>query len=218
MSISVAERRLLGRVIAEARDASTIVLFGSAVRPTLRSSSSDLDVLALDTHLRSSQTFTVQLVAMTSSRLRDRILDGDDLPHWLIRFGKPLTNRDVWESLKQELAALSDWPKAHLKLEKAAERLGVGRALIGMGDFEAAREELLFAVTHLARAALLGSGVFPLSRPELGQQLDTIGQAEIASLVRRLQPEGELPADVLRGHDESLSRLLAEIESHLLPA
>ena len=50
---------------------------------------------------------------------------------------------------------------------------------------DAAREELLLAACHLARAILLRDGVFPLSRPELPDQLQAM-DAELAKLLRRL--------------------------------
>ena len=57
--------------------------------------------------------------------------------------------------------------------------------LLAVGDVEAASEELMFAVTHVARAILLKEGVFPLSRPELPAQLRD-SEPDIARLLEDL--------------------------------
>ena len=45
--------------------------------------------------------------------------------------------------------------------------------------------DLLLAASHVARAVLLKAGAFPLSRPELPDQLEAV-DAELARLLRQL--------------------------------
>jgi hypothetical protein len=54
-----------------------------------------------------------------------------------------------------------------------------------MGDLPAAEEEIRFALSHLARAELLGKGVFPLSRQELPAQLQEAGQPRLAQMMKQ---------------------------------
>jgi hypothetical protein len=54
------------------------------------------------------------------------------------------------------------------------------RDLLQIGDADAAREQALSYLTHLARAELLEKGVYPASRPELPEQLRKIGDHHLA--------------------------------------
>jgi hypothetical protein len=67
----------------------------------------------------------------------------------------------------------------------ARKRISVALELLEVGDVDAASEELMFAASHVARATLLQHGVFPLSRPELPSQLQTIdpGLARLLELL-----------------------------------
>jgi hypothetical protein len=63
-----------------------------------------------------------------------------------------------------------------------------------MGDREAAREELIFVLGHIARGLLLKNGRFPLSRPELAEQVNELGYPELAALHERLR-NADLPCE-----------------------
>jgi hypothetical protein len=67
-----------------------------------------------------------------------------------------------------------------------------------MGDADSARYELRFAFSLIARAVLLQARVFPLSRPELPEQLENLGRTEMARTLRRLGSEEVVVADDLR--------------------
>lgn len=58
-------------------------------------------------------------------------------------------------------------------------------ALLGVGDFDAASEELLLGASHVARAVLLKHRLFLLSRPEMPSQLKTT-DVRLAELLERL--------------------------------
>jgi hypothetical protein len=63
--------------------------------------------------------------------------------------------------------------------------------LLRIGDLAAASEEALYATAHTARAMLFKSDVFPLSRPEMVDQLVKTGYRTLAELLRRLLLEDE---------------------------
>jgi hypothetical protein len=71
-------------------------------------------------------------------------------------------------------------PSGALARKKAAS---AGRRLVKVlefGDADAAREQAIAYLTHLARAELLDRGVYPASRPELALQLRAVGSCQIA--------------------------------------
>jgi len=55
-----------------------------------------------------------------------------------------------------------------------------------LGDTDAAHEQALSYLAHLARAELLDRGVYPASRPELAEQLRGIGNYRLAEWLDRL--------------------------------
>ena len=62
--------------------------------------------------------------------------------------------------------------------------------LVALGDEEAAAEQKTTYLTHLARAALSREGVYPASRPELPDQLASVGCAALALQLRnQLHPD-----------------------------
>lgn len=58
-----------------------------------------------------------------------------------------------------------------------------------LGDADAAREQALSYLTHSARAELLEAGVYPASRPELPEQLRSIGDYLLAGRLERILEE-----------------------------
>lgn len=91
------------------------------------------------------------------------------------------------------------------QMRQAIARYRVARALLEMGDLDAAQEEMRSSLGHLARARLLGDHVYPLSRPELPGQLRALGDDGLAAGVERTSSQGPLPASEL----EALSALIA---------
>lgn len=65
--------------------------------------------------------------------------------------------------------------------ERAARARKAATGLAADGDPEAARELERSAVTQQARARLIRSGIFPLSRPELPGQLVAVGDLPLAA-------------------------------------
>lgn len=65
----------------------------------------------------------------------------------------------------------------------------MAKTVLKTGDVDAAWEEYLFAASNLARAQLLKALVFPLSRAELPQQLQSIKDNTLASALEALISE-----------------------------
>ena len=78
--------------------------------------------------------------------------------------------------------------------------------LLDVGDLDAASEELLFAASHVARATLLRDGVFPLSRPELPSQLDTV-DSSLGRLLEALMDDDTDTASLRAGESLLIRRI-----------
>lgn len=76
-------------------------------------------------------------------------------------------------------------PSAALARERAAgahERLV---KVLEFGDADAAHEQAVLYLTHLARAGLLDRGIYPASRPELASQLRVSSRCQFAEQLDR---------------------------------
>ena len=168
-------------------DQSTVVLIGSMARETA-TEKSDIDILIVtpDSLPRLKGSPRAQIVRITRSDFVNRLKCGDDFPQWAVRYGKVISDESHWREEVQRDPALDDWPDWRRKRDQARERLRFATPLRESGDLEHAREELLLAVRHLARAILLKERVFPLSQPELPAQLREIDQSKIAGLLDSL--------------------------------
>ncbi|HXH84018.1 MAG TPA: nucleotidyltransferase domain-containing protein [Candidatus Tectomicrobia bacterium] len=168
---------------------ATVILVGSYAQGT-PSPHSDVDVLILISGSERPKLVAprgIHYQFADARTFRERIRNGDDYAIAAIRFGKLLHDGlEVWVALKEEEvnAPLPDW---RLKFDFARRRLRLTRELLRDRDTDAAAEECLAAATQLARGYLLRRGVYPFSRPQLSGQLDSIGEAELARILRLLQ-------------------------------
>ncbi len=90
--------------------------------------------------------------------------------------GDPIDETVRWTNLTyQEIA--------EKRAEKASKFLNDIREI---GDEDAADEQLITILTHLARANLIKYKIFPASRPELPNQLKSIGENAIASQLKEV--------------------------------
>jgi predicted nucleotidyltransferase len=178
--------------LLRALDASVpVVLVGSWARQQMQRDQSDVDILVLgdDDRTRVLPPHTppdVQLIVLSEKDFERRLRQGDDFPQWALRFGVPVRNRRHWEELRRRLLDDAPWPDFQLKLEQALKKKSVAATLLDMGDLPAAAEETRYAVSHAARAILLSRHVFPLSRPELPEQLSALGATDLADCLRRI--------------------------------
>ncbi len=192
-AITTQERRYLQELLIRlSRDSAAVVLVGSRARGTV-DEWSDIDLLAIRTGEVPETKGRVQIIQATEQELEERLDRGDDFAAWVLRFGKPVFGRRSWEELKARLSARERWPDPGIKRRKALEHLRAAHALDDLGDEEAAEEEARTALIHLARAVLLEHGVFPLSRPELSEQLEAIEAMQLArASISRDMPREEL--------------------------
>ncbi len=186
--IAAAEAALQALFRAGLDPASTVVLVGSTARGA-QTPRSDVDVLVLNEdgkRVALARPGETHLQQDSRARFLRRLRAGDDYPAWALRLGVPPHDADGWwaEQAAAEKAR-PHWPDWRPKAHSATKRLHLATELLGTGDVDAAREELLLAASHLARAILLRDGMFPLSRPELPDQLQAV-DAELAKLLRRL--------------------------------
>jgi len=162
-----------------------VVLLGSTIRKT--DSSFDLDCLYIyeGERLRFPPTpVEVDLRGFNASDVDRLIEEGNGLLVWSIRFGISICERgDYWSRLRNRWLQTLPFPSAEIA-EKRAERAELLlKELRDSGDNDAALEQLVTALTHRARAALLRAGVFPASRPELPKQLRNIAEHDLASML-----------------------------------
>lgn len=159
-----------------------LVVFGSSVRKV--EATVDLDLLYV--YQGSAPSFPkapidVDLRAYCADQIDQFLAQGHDLLCWAVRFGCPICEKDLyWTSLVAHWRDKLPWPSVQTALERARQASSLQRELIEAGDVDAAEEQELTALTHLARARLLDHSVFPASRPELPYQLRQIGERDIA--------------------------------------
>jgi len=160
-----------------------IVAYGSAVRAVPGSSDVDLLYVFSGDGIREDvPPMDVDLRGFSAETLDERIASGDEVLGWSLRFGVPLFERDAyWTRLKAHWANRLPFPSAVAAEERARRAFRAAEGLAAGGDEDAARELRLVALTQQARAGLIRSGMFPLSRPELPRQLTAIGEWELAS-------------------------------------
>jgi len=183
---SVRERRAVRAVLQEIELGVPVVIVGSWARGRHESTWSDVDLLVIADITSSLSRDEVQVIAMPESRFEERLLAGDDFPQWAMRYGLVISGRASWERIKQSLLGAAPWPDPARNIALAKQELEAGLALLEMGDSDAAQEELRYAASQLARARLLEAGDFPLSRPELVDQLLSAHQKVLAKILGTL--------------------------------
>jgi predicted nucleotidyltransferase len=163
-----------------------VVLVGSAARGR-RSEQSDIDILFVSTTKISDAPVIsgYHIKFSTEADFLTRLKAGEDFEAWCARLGVTLCDRGVWTRIKADSAGV--WPKWETKVVHGLRRLFLASQMSKMGDESAAREELVFVLGHIARGLLLKRGTFPLSRPELADQVREIGYPHLADLHERLR-------------------------------
>ncbi len=143
------------------------------------------------------------VVALSELRVWERLAAGDDYILWTLRCGCVLHDDGILKVASRRVEESGLTPSAERKLIQAQRGLSLARLVLESGDGEAAREQCRAALTTLARWLLIVSGVFPLSRDELADQLVTLGCVDLANALHRLihdQPSNDdLRAGLLLG-------------------
>lgn len=169
-----------------------VVAIGSAVRPDVASADLDLVVICRNPDaLDETPPMEVDLRAYSGVDVDVQLKGGHDMLGWAVRFGRVLLQRECfWDAVVQSWRHRLPLPSSKLARERAAVAHRHLINLFKLGDADAAHEQALSYLTHLARAELLDREVYPASRPELPEQLRGVGKFRLAeSLGRLLQGE-----------------------------
>jgi hypothetical protein len=127
------------------------------------------------------------LRAYSAADIDAQLNSGHDMLGWAVRFGRVLFQRDgFWDRVVDSWGQRLPLPSSKLARERAAAAYRHLTNVLQFGDADAAHEQGLSYVTHLARAELLDRGVYPASRPELAEQLRAIGDVRLAEWLDRL--------------------------------
>ncbi|TET41930.1 MAG: hypothetical protein E3J66_04575 [Dehalococcoidia bacterium] len=197
---------------AQVLEEATVVLLGSIARgkQTWRS---DIDFLVITpVYVRHWRVpINVHVHLETREVFLKKLNQGNDFQGWAVRFGKVCADASGWWTQVLADKGRQAWPDWRLKVQHARKRQSVASRLLADGDGDGAEEEYLMVAAHIARALLLRSHVFPLSRPELPAQLVEIGLREDARSVERLM-NGTNDLDELRQIAAFVEQRLNELE------
>jgi len=165
-----------------------VVAIGSAVRPHFPSADVDLIAICGDTHVVKEATpMEVDLRLYCAVDVDSHLKGGHDILGWAVKSGRVLFQRDrFWDRVVESWRHRLRLPSSKLARERAASAYRRLINLVELGDADAAHEQALSYLTHLARAELLDRGVHPNSRPELAEQLRGIGNFRVAEWLDRL--------------------------------
>ena len=176
-------------------DIRAVVILGSIIRHQANYST-DVDLLVIYEKDKPDYVLPPLDVDIRSYRQEDiesLVLEGHELLCWTIRFGKVLHERDeYWTTLCDNWKDRLPFPSARIADERAERTKQILEDLKAIGDEDAAQEQYITMLTQIARACLIRSDIYPASRPELPDQLRSIGEHELASqLERALQTRHE---------------------------
>lgn len=162
---------------------AALVLIGSIARPVERVT--DVDLLYIyhnrpvDFH---DHPIDVDIRAYGASDIYDRVAQGHPVLSWALRFGRLICEGEqFWTRLVRSFADRLPFPNPELAEERANRTRKVYEELLEIGDRDAACEQRVSFLTHLAWARLLRAGIHPASRPELVQQLRSVDERLLAN-------------------------------------
>lgn len=186
-------------LLTENANVEAVVAIGSAARGRARPTSDvDLIVVCKDVRKKVSAPPEVDARWKDNAKLQACAGRGDDVIAWGIAFGAPLYDPEkTWHRLVAEWRGRHPLPSPEVCGQRAERARRYAVDLIETGDNEAASEQVLTMLTHEARRALCLRGVFPASRPELVEQLESIGASELADLLAQALKGTVAPRDAL---------------------
>lgn len=166
---------------------ATVILIGSAAR-NRQTSRSDTDLLVITRNNLPKWRVPINLHLHIETRQNflNKLKCGDDFQAWAIRYGKTVFDPSKWWDFIKSNPDYYVWPNWKKKMEHAIKRYNVAVKLIEDEDFDAAEEEYLMTTSHIARALLLKDKVFPLSRPEIVEQLRLQGYLNLSQILSNL--------------------------------
>ena len=165
------------------RNISAIVAVGSAVRPV--ASSIDLDLLVLceePTSFKAKPPMEIDLRVYAANQVFSLIEGGNDLVGWAVKFGRVLFEREgFWEAILKAWSDTVPLPSLQIALQRAERSFRHLNRVLEIGDSDAAHELAVSYLTHLSRVELIRRRVYPASRPELPEQLRSVGCSRLAT-------------------------------------
>jgi hypothetical protein len=169
--------------VREDSNVVAVVVVGSAIRSKAPSDDLDLVVICRDRRLlREKAPIEVDLRSFHLDRIEGDLRKGQDLLTWSLRYGVPLYDpTGAWADLVHRWKGRLPMPDASVAKSRAETALAQLEAMRAAGDADAVIDLRVCHLTHLARAALAEAGVFPASRPELADQLRSVGRADLAN-------------------------------------
>ena len=193
---------------------AAVIIIGSAVRPNAVSADLDLVVICREPlNLSRSRPMEVDLRVYRTDDVDRLIAEGHDVLGWAIRFGHVLFQRAGFWNM-----TLSRWendlplPSPETPRVRAQETHRRFLNVLEIGDVDAAHEQAISYLTHLAWAELLEGGIFPASRRELPSQLRAIDSQVLAdSLESLLDGDSDRPetreqlADIVANPPEAIA-------------
>jgi HEPN domain-containing protein/predicted nucleotidyltransferase len=178
-----------------------VVAVGSAIR-TLGHRRSDLDLVVVyssEPPALDGAPIDVDVRTFKRDQVESLLASGHDLLDWAVRLGAVICEREhYWTELTNRWRDRLAWPSPDIATSRAERTEQLARELLESGDEDAALDLALAMLTHRARAYLLRAGVYPASRPELPQQLRSIGVVQLAEALGRML-EGHISASEMFG-------------------
>lgn len=176
-------------------DIWALVIFGSITRPRVIYSV-DVDLLVIYESEKPNFVLPPLDVDIRSYRQEDiesLLLEGHELLCWTILFGKVLYEKDTyWTTLCYKWKNSLPLPSAKTADKRAERARQLFEDIKVIGDEDAAQEQYITMLTQIARSYLIRSDTYPASRPELPDQLKSVGEHELASqLEKALQTRRE---------------------------
>ena len=175
---------------------SAVIAIGSAVRPNLVTADLDLLVICREPlDLNRSRPMEVDLRVYRINDVDRLIAEGHDILGWAIKFGQILFQRSgFWDMTLSRWKNELPLPSPETPRVRARETRRRFLNVLEIGDLDAALEQAISYLTHLAWAELLEAGIFPASRRELPSQLRAIDSQRLAdSLQGLLDADSEQP-------------------------
>lgn len=172
-----------------------VIAVGSSVRPNVESVDLDLLVVRDAPPRPASAPIEVDVREYQSDTVQQRICEGHDLLGWAVNYGVLLHEKHgYWTSILNQYAGKVPLPSATSAVKRAEKAQIHLENIAAAEDFDAAAEQLITVLTHVARARLINAGVYPQSRPELPGQLRVLGDIHLAedfekALSHRAEPD-----------------------------
>lgn len=159
-----------------------IVAVGSAIRDV--SEIADIDFVIIYSNINpafSSPPIDVDIKAYDRTEVQKLLSKGHDLLGWAVKLGCVVYERNsYWTKLCSRWVNRLPLPSVEEAMARSARARKLYHDLSAVGDEDAADEQFITMLTHLARARLIEAGIFPTSRPELEKLLRKTGEQELA--------------------------------------